>query len=70
MLNPGALRARIFYGSVWFKSLPHLTEANLKVRDVLKLLKKDGWYDIATVGSHRQMKHPIKLTTLRLPKTP
>lgn len=32
----------------------------MKVRDVLKLLTKDGWYNVVTVGSHRQMKHPTK----------
>ena len=33
----------------------------MKVRDVLKLLKNDGWLVVTTVGSHRQMKHPTKL---------
>ena len=32
----------------------------MKVRDVLKLLKEDGWAVIATRGSHRQLKHPAK----------
>ena len=32
----------------------------MKVRDVLKALKKDGWNVVVTVGSHRQMKHPTK----------
>ena len=32
----------------------------LKVRDVLKLLRSDGWYLITTVGNHRQFKHPTK----------
>lgn len=32
----------------------------VKVRDVLKLLRNDGWSLIATVGSHRQLKHPTK----------
>ena len=32
----------------------------MKVRDVLKLLKNDGWFVVTTVGSHRQMKHPTK----------
>jgi predicted RNA binding protein YcfA (HicA-like mRNA interferase family) len=33
----------------------------VKVRDVLKLLKGDGWLVVTTVGSHRQMKHPTKV---------
>ena len=32
----------------------------MKVRDLLKLLKADGWYLVTTVGSHRQFKHPKK----------
>jgi predicted RNA binding protein YcfA (HicA-like mRNA interferase family) len=32
----------------------------MKVREVLKLIKKDGWYLVTTEGSHRQFKHPTK----------
>ncbi len=32
----------------------------MKVRDVIRLLEEDGWYLIATKGSHRQFKHPHK----------
>jgi predicted RNA binding protein YcfA (HicA-like mRNA interferase family) len=32
----------------------------VKVRDVLKLLRNDGWSVVITVGSHRQMKHSTK----------
>ena len=32
----------------------------MKVRDVIKLLEKDGWYHFSTEGSHRQFKHPKK----------
>jgi len=32
----------------------------MKVRDVIKLIEKDGWYLVATKGSHRQYKHSIK----------
>ena len=32
----------------------------MKVRDVLKLIRDDGWYQVAQVGSHRQFKHPVK----------
>jgi predicted RNA binding protein YcfA (HicA-like mRNA interferase family) len=32
----------------------------VKVRDILKLLRSDGWSVVITVGSHRQMKHPNK----------
>ncbi len=32
----------------------------MKVREVIKLIEKDGWYLVTTRGSHRQYKHPIK----------
>jgi len=32
----------------------------MKVRDILRKLKEDGWYHHATRGSHRQFKHPSK----------
>jgi predicted RNA binding protein YcfA (HicA-like mRNA interferase family) len=33
----------------------------MKVREVLKLLKADGWYRVPAKGGHRQFKHPRKL---------
>ncbi len=33
----------------------------MKVRDVLALLRADGWYLVVTEDSHRQFKHPKKL---------
>jgi predicted RNA binding protein YcfA (HicA-like mRNA interferase family) len=33
----------------------------MKVREVIKLLKKDGWFMLARKGTnHRQFKHPSK----------
>lgn len=32
----------------------------MKVREVLATLESDGWYLVATRGSHRQFKHPTK----------
>jgi predicted RNA binding protein YcfA (HicA-like mRNA interferase family) len=32
----------------------------MKVREIIKLIEDDGWYLIATKGSHRQYKHPVK----------
>jgi predicted RNA binding protein YcfA (HicA-like mRNA interferase family) len=32
----------------------------MKMREVIKLLEADGWYLVATKGSHRQYKHPNK----------
>ena len=32
----------------------------MKIRDVIKLIEADGWYLVATKGSHRQYRHPMK----------
>jgi predicted RNA binding protein YcfA (HicA-like mRNA interferase family) len=32
----------------------------MKVRDVIRLIERDGWLLVATRGSHRQYKHPSK----------
>ncbi len=32
----------------------------MKVRDAIRLIERDGWYHVATRGSHRQYKHPRK----------
>ena len=32
----------------------------MKVSEVLRLLADDGWYLVATKGSHRQFKHRTK----------
>jgi len=31
-----------------------------KVREIIKLLEKDGWFLVNTVGSHRQYEHLTK----------
>jgi len=32
----------------------------MKVREILRILKNDGWFLVVTDGSHRQFKHPTK----------
>lgn len=32
----------------------------LKVRDVIRLIEADGWFEVRQRGSHRQFKHPTK----------
>jgi predicted RNA binding protein YcfA (HicA-like mRNA interferase family) len=32
----------------------------MKIRDILRLIQEDGWYQVAQRGSHRQFKHPAK----------
>ena len=38
-------------------------------REVIKMLKADGWYEVNVVGSHHQYKHPTKKgrTTIKHP---
>jgi predicted RNA binding protein YcfA (HicA-like mRNA interferase family) len=32
----------------------------MKIRDVIKAIEEDGWYQVYQKGSHRQYKHPEK----------
>jgi predicted RNA binding protein YcfA (HicA-like mRNA interferase family) len=32
----------------------------MKVREAIKLIEEDGWFLVATRGSHRQYKHATK----------
>jgi predicted RNA binding protein YcfA (HicA-like mRNA interferase family) len=32
----------------------------MKIRDTIKLVKRDGWRIVNQEGSHRQYKHPTK----------
>ena len=32
----------------------------MKIRDIIKLVKRDGWRMVNQEGSHRQYKHPSK----------
>jgi predicted RNA binding protein YcfA (HicA-like mRNA interferase family) len=32
----------------------------MKVREAISLIEEDGWFLVATRGSHRQFKHPVK----------
>jgi predicted RNA binding protein YcfA (HicA-like mRNA interferase family) len=38
-----------------------------KVRDAVRLIESDGWYLVATRGSHRQYKHPVKPGRVTIP---
>lgn len=39
----------------------------MKVSEILQLLHEDGWYLIATRGSHRQFKHATKPGRVTVP---
>ncbi len=32
----------------------------MKIKKIIKLVEKDGWYLVRTKGSHRHYKHPVK----------
>jgi predicted RNA binding protein YcfA (HicA-like mRNA interferase family) len=32
----------------------------MKVREAIRLIEDDGWFEVATRGSHRQYKHMTK----------
>ena len=32
----------------------------MKIREIIKLLMDDGWFQVVQKGSHRQFKHDIK----------
>ena len=39
----------------------------MRVRELEKILKEDGWYVVKQVGSHRQYKHPVKSGKVTIP---
>ena len=39
----------------------------MKVRDVIRLLEADGWYQARIRGSHRQFKHSAKRGLVTVP---
>jgi predicted RNA binding protein YcfA (HicA-like mRNA interferase family) len=42
----------------------------MKVRDVIRMLLADGWFEARTRGSHRQFKHPEKSGLVTVPGKP
>jgi predicted RNA binding protein YcfA (HicA-like mRNA interferase family) len=44
--------------------------SNMKVSEVLRMLQTDGWYLVATRGSHRQFKHASKPGRVTVPGKP
>jgi predicted RNA binding protein YcfA (HicA-like mRNA interferase family) len=42
----------------------------MKIREVLRLLRDDGWYIVAMRGSHRQFKHLEKPGRVTVPGKP
>ena len=42
----------------------------VKVRDLIRVIQRDGWYLVRTRGSHRQYKHPTKPGLVTIPGKP
>ena len=42
----------------------------MKVGEILRLLQQDGWFLVATRGSHRQFKHTAKPGRVTVPGKP
>ena len=45
-------------------------EDGLKVSEILQILRRDGWFLVATRGSHRQFKHATKAGRVTVPGKP
>jgi predicted RNA binding protein YcfA (HicA-like mRNA interferase family) len=39
----------------------------MKIKQILKMLKNDGWYLDRTKGGHRQFRHPQKAGVVTVP---
>lgn len=39
----------------------------MKVREIIRLLKEDGWVHVRTTGSHHPFRHPTKPGTVTVP---
>jgi len=39
----------------------------MRSREIIKALLKDGWYEVAHIGSHKQFKHPTNKGRVTVP---
>jgi predicted RNA binding protein YcfA (HicA-like mRNA interferase family) len=39
----------------------------MKTKEIIKLIEKDGWYEVRQRGSHRQYKHHSKSGLVTIP---
>jgi predicted RNA binding protein YcfA (HicA-like mRNA interferase family) len=47
-----------------------MTVHDVKVREVVRMLERDGWRHVRTTGSHRQFRHPVKPGTVTVAGNP
>ena len=43
------------------------THLSYSSREIVKIITKDGWYEVNCVGDHHQYKHPTKKGRLTIP---
>ncbi len=39
----------------------------MKCQEIIKILLKDGWYELVQTGSHKQFKHKVKTGKVTVP---
>jgi len=39
----------------------------MKSKEIIKKIEKDGWFEVAQKGSHKQYKHPTKQGRVTVP---
>lgn len=42
----------------------------MKVREIIRIVKADGWVHVSTKGSHRKFEHPVKTGHVTIPGHP
>jgi predicted RNA binding protein YcfA (HicA-like mRNA interferase family) len=42
----------------------------VKVREVIRLIRADGWRNVKAKGGHRQYQHPVKRGRVAIPGRP
>lgn len=54
----------------YLPAIDRLQAPGMKVSEMLRLLRDDGWYLVVTRGSHRQYKHEVKPGRVTVPGKP
>jgi predicted RNA binding protein YcfA (HicA-like mRNA interferase family) len=50
-----------------YNKIERLVNKNMHSRDLINRLKKDGWFEVNQVGSHKQFKHRTKEGRVTVP---
>lgn len=65
--NRGMAVAGVVVDQLCWVYLTLIGDSLMKIRDVIRLIGKDGWIQIHQVGSRRQYKHPAKRGCVTVP---